>query len=291
MQNRRIGAHGRWVCRPLLLIGVVLHLAVTAKAGPLWELGAGAATLVIPAYRGSSRYDGYLLPLPYLRYCGEHLRVGRDGVRGLLVHSDRVELDISMNGAVPVRSDDVPERDGMPNLDPVFELGPSLDLRLSDPDADVQWGLRLPMRSVFSVGDGIGHVGWVAHPQLAVSWRDAFAGWDLGFSAGPMFGDRRYHAYYYDVEPRYAAAQRPHYETGSGYSGGITQATLSRRRGAFWIGGFVRYDNLDGAAFEGSPLVDSRHVIMAGVAVAWVLKQSPRTVPADEPPSGGTLGD
>jgi hypothetical protein len=44
------------------------------------------------------------------------------------------------------------------------------------------------------------------------------------------------------------------------------------------MGGFIRYDNLSGAAFEDSPLVETRHSVMAGFAVAYILKKSARTV-------------
>jgi outer membrane protein len=44
-------------------------------------------------------------------------------------------------------------------------------------------------------------------------------GWNLGMLAGPLFGDKRQHAYYYNVAPQYATAARPAYEANSGYAG------------------------------------------------------------------------
>jgi hypothetical protein len=44
------------------------------------------------------------------------------------------------------------------------------------------------------------------------------------------------------------------------------------------MGGFIRYDNLSGAAFDDSPLLETRHSVMGGFAVAWIFKKSSRTV-------------
>ena len=99
--------------------------AAHADPRPLWELGAGAAVISFPDYRGSNEQRQYLLPLPYLVYRGEVLQVDRDKVRGLLFKRDRVELDVSVNGSVPIRSSHNAARSGMPDLDPTLELGPS----------------------------------------------------------------------------------------------------------------------------------------------------------------------
>jgi outer membrane protein len=48
-----------------------------------------------------------------------------------------------------------------------------------------------------------------------------------------------------------------------------------------WVGGFVRYDSLNGAAFADSPLVKSRSYVAGGVGVAWVLGQSSERVKVD----------
>ncbi|HNK33316.1 MAG TPA: MipA/OmpV family protein, partial [Plasticicumulans sp.] len=57
---------------------------------------------------------------------------------------------------------------------------------------------------------------------------------------------------------------------------------VSKRFPQFWVGGFARYDDLRGAVFEDSPLVDSRSSWAAGAAIAWVFDQSATRVPADD---------
>jgi len=64
-----------------------------AEEKPLWELGFGFFALTSPDYRGSDESRDYLLPLPYIIYRGDILRVDRSGIYGRLFESDRVNLD------------------------------------------------------------------------------------------------------------------------------------------------------------------------------------------------------
>src|SRR3989338_5696009 len=108
----------------LCAVAIMLTLAPPALAEqvPLWEVGAGVAAIDFPEYRGSNVRTSYLLPIPYLVYRGDFLKIDRARVRGQLFHSDKVELDISVNGSVPVSNNGA--RQGMPDLDPTFEIGP-----------------------------------------------------------------------------------------------------------------------------------------------------------------------
>ncbi|MDR3214434.1 MAG: MipA/OmpV family protein, partial [Azoarcus sp.] len=108
------------------------------------------------------------------------------------------------------------------------------------------------------------------------------SGWHLGLLGGPIFADTRQHKYFYEVSPRYALPDRPAYHASGGYSGTQFIASLSRRFGSFWAGGFVRYDNLHGAAFADSPLVEREHAWAGGLAVTWILGKSTRTVVSDD---------
>ena len=44
------------------------------------------------------------------------------------------------------------------------------------------------------------------------------------------------------------------------------------------IGAFARYDNLDGAVFADSPLVETREYFVFGLVFAWILGASDETV-------------
>lgn len=263
-----------------LLAGVVVLSCTAVQARePLWELGLGGSVLHLPAYRGSQETRTYVLPLPYVVYRGERFRVDREGVRGLLFESDRLALDISLDAAVPVASDDTEARRGMPDLDPVVELGPALKIALGQTAGGYQMQLQLPLRR--SIATDFQHtraIGWRFVPQFNLSGPRGSA-WRLGANFALHFADDDYHDYYYTVAPAFATAQRPFYDAAGGYSGASVLFSATRRTGRMWFGSFLRYDNLSGAVFADSPLVETEHALMAGVGVAWLFGKSSRTVP------------
>lgn len=128
-----------------------LVLLCGAEELPLWEAGLGFTGLSMPDYRGSNEQRDYLFPLPYLVYRGDILKLDRKGMRGLLFQSDRLELNISADGGVPVRSGRNSSRTNMPNLDPTLQIGPSFDVCLvRDCEADQVVQVRFPVRAVMA---------------------------------------------------------------------------------------------------------------------------------------------
>ncbi|WP_240668416.1 MipA/OmpV family protein [Piscinibacter defluvii] len=253
-----------------------------AETRPLWEFGMGAAALRMPHYRGSDQADNWLLPVPYLVYRGNILRADRDGARAVLLDTERLDFDFSVGASAPTRSRDNTARQGMPDLAPTVEFGPKLNLNLAR-GADWKVDLRVPVRAVMTLESKPRHIGWSATPVLNLDLATRLV--DLGMQAGPLWGDRRLHAYYYDVAPAFATTARPAYRAGAGRAGWQLTLGASRRIGQFWLGAFVRADSVAGAAFEPSPLVRSRHQLAFGAAVSWIFAASGDTV--DVPPERG----
>jgi outer membrane scaffolding protein for murein synthesis (MipA/OmpV family) len=270
--------------RVLLLLAAVHPRPAAADPHPLWEFGLGAGTVLFNDYRGADGAQAYVLPLPYFVYRGTSLKADRNGVRGLFYQHPRVELNISLNATVPVRSRSTGARSGMPALDPTVELGPSLDWHLWRSVAGrVRLDLRLPLRAAFTVGSHPRAIGWFAAPAAAVDLVPQSAGgWNVGTLAGPLFADRRYHSYFYDVAPAYATAARPAYAAAGGYSGAQALLAVSHHYHDFWVGAYVRHDWLAGAAFIRSPLVQQNSYWAGGIGVAWTIGQSSRQVDTDE---------
>jgi outer membrane scaffolding protein for murein synthesis (MipA/OmpV family) len=241
----------------------------------------GVAPVTFPAYRGSDEQRSFTFPIPYVVYRGDRLRVDRGGARGILWDTDNVEVDLSIDGAIPVDSTDDGPRAGMEELDPILELGPSFRIELADMD-DGRLEFRLPVRAAIGIGDGsTHHEGWKVHPMLNYNAPALVDGWDVGFNIGPKFASRDFHAYYYDVGAADVTSERPAYRASAGYSGLSMLVSASRRFERFWVGSFLRYDNLQGAAFEDSPLVETDHAISAGVAISWILWRSEESVSVD----------
>lgn len=264
----------------VLLLASASPVSVLAASLPLWEAGVGMAVLSVPHYRGADNRGMRALPLPYLIYRGEVFKADREGIRTRLFESDRVELNLSANGTLPVDNEDSARR-GMRELKPVVEIGPTVNVRLI-PSPDGGLSLRLPVRAAMAIDSPLRHVGWVFAPNLAWSGRSRewLPGWNLSVSGGPYFQDRKYNANYYEVLPSEVIAGRPAYSARAGYAGTQLTAGISRRFNSYWVGSFLRYDYLGGAAFENSPLVRTRHAVSVGVAVSWVFGQSSTRVEA-----------
>jgi MipA family protein len=261
-------------------------LCARAEPLPLWEAGAGIAGLSIPDYRGSDERHTWILPVPYFVYRGDFLQIDERRMRGLFWKTDRAEVDVSVNGSVPVKSNDNEARRGMPDLDPTLEIGPSLNVFLyrSD-DKKRKLELRLPVRAVLASDfSHVQHAGWVFQPNLNLDVRDPFGyhGWNLGLLGGPIFSDHKYNRHFYAVDPAFANADRPAYAAGGGYGGAQFIAALSKRYPGFWIGGFVKWDTLDHAVFADSPLVKSKQHFAGGFAIAWILGVSKTRVEATQ---------
>jgi outer membrane protein len=246
-----------------------------AKEVPLLEYGLGIGAIAFEDYRGSNTTHAYPLPLPYFVYNGKFLKADRDGLRGTLFNQDWVELNLSGNATTPVRNDR--ERSGMPDLRSTLELGPSLDFHLlrSD-DARIKFDLRMPLRGALTVEASPKLIGWTFTPRFALDVADplGFAHWNVGFLVGPLFADRRYHAYFYSVAPQYATASRPAYQASGGYAGTQAITALSKRFPRYWVGAYVRYDTLAAAAFAASPLVQQNSYWSAGIGISWMIHTS-----------------
>jgi len=262
-------------------------LAAPAAAAelPLWELGAGIGAFALPDYRGSDEGRAYLLPVPYVVYRGKFLKSDRHGIRGTLFDSERLDLNLSVAASLPVDSSRNAARTGMPDLEPSLELGPSLEIALwrAQDRRDVL-ALRLPLRAAFTLESSPRAIGWVATPQLNLdlAGRGVLSGWNLGLLAGPIYGSKRQHQYFYGVSPQFATADRPAYDAPGGYAGLRFLAAASRRFPRFWVGAFLRADTLSGAAFAASPLLKRDTYVAGGVGIAWVLGTSSQRVEAPE---------
>jgi len=250
----------------LLLFGTP---ALAADELPRLELGASLLALNAPDYRGSRDSQNYLIPLPYIKYRGKRLRVD-EGAQGVLI--DRPDLLLSFSGNISLPTDDdTLEREGMDELDAIIEIGPSLNYRFYTHKHSAWW-LDLPLRFAYTIDGDLESIGRVFQPRLA--WRKPatrLGQWKLRFNIGPLYSSDAHHDYFYSVETEDVLVSRPRYEADGGYSGIRGEFTWSKRFGHYWLGGFVRYDNLRDSEIEDSPLVSETRSWMGGVALGWVF--------------------
>lgn len=269
-------------CRPYiaLIIGCVFTSSTYAEELPLWELGLGLGALHQPYYPGSDETRSYVFPVPVPVYRGSVFKSDDEGMRAELLNNERYKLDLSFDFNLAIDSDDVDLRQGMEDIDSLLQVGPSLEVMLAENDTD-QWVLNLPIRANFEIGgDGVEESGYTFSPNIAYFHKFEYAGkpWRASVALGPQFGSQDYQNVYYGVEEQFATPNRPTYTADSGYSGSRLLLTLrSKDAERLWVW-FLRYDNISGASFEDSPLVENSGGLTAGVIYSRFLFRSKRKV-------------
>jgi len=240
----------------------------------LWDkltIGVGVAAVDYPHYPGSSQSDTLVAPLPYLEYSGDWLSIDRDGVQAALLKSDRFELDISVSGSLPVNNKDNRLRDGMDDLGLIIEVGPELEVSLSE------WGnnslqLHLPLREAIELlgEESINTSGWVFDPRLHYQWNKN----DLEFEIdlGAYWASREYNQLIYGVSSRDATPARALYSADSGLVGYRLSSTLQYDVNNWTFLAYARYMDLASSANETSPLFEDDSYVLFGLGAIWRFK-------------------
>ena len=240
-----------------------------------WELGLGVGDIYGPDYRGSDEYRNYAAPIPYVIYRGKYIQSDRDGLRGKLFKSDRYEFTFSATATISQNADENNARESMPDLGSTIEMGPALNIRLTEKNATNNLLLQIPVRAVIAVtGTERGYNGLIFEPQLM--FRAPLKNWDYTQRLGISFANQEYHDYYYSVDQEFITPERNFFTAHGGYSGVFTQAAISR---SIQLGSeetklafFLRYENIGDTAFVDSPLVKTENVWRGGFAFIWVIK-------------------
>jgi outer membrane protein len=253
-----------------------------ASPEPLWEIGFGGGVLSLPDYRGAGQSHVYVYPFVLPFYRGSVLRSDEEGIRGLFFKSDRVKLDVSLDGSVSVGSGQDPARAGMSDLAPTVQIGPMFRYLL--------WGrsngraqalsLDLPVRAAFAIHSGVEHIGYTAYPSLTYrqDLRFGSQAWQLRLSGGPMWGSKAYNSYFYQVPPEDAIPGRPAYDADAGYGGLRLLGNLYHRQGNFLVSFYAVFDSVKGAVFHDSPLVQRDTGLTVGFLLSWFLVRSHQMV-------------
>ncbi|MGA9852079.1 MAG: MipA/OmpV family protein [Gammaproteobacteria bacterium] len=249
-----------------------------AQTASQLDIGIGVGAVRFPYYPGAAEDRTLLLPFPYIVYRSRYLDVNHDQVRGKLFSGQRLSLEVDFSGAVAVPSNDVRERQGMPDLDWIGEAGPALRYHVWGNDAgSARLDLVLPLRVAVSAHAlTLHHRGYVAAPRLELGYQigeDEHA-FNIESSLSALYGNRDYFQYIYDVMPQYATAERPVYAASGGYGGYTLEVGGSLHRGDMVYGSFISYTDLTGASFTASPLVSRTHEMTFGVMAAWIFKRS-----------------
>ena len=247
---------------------------------PLWELKVALTAARLPHYTGSDEYKNYFFPLPYLVYRGEFFQADRDSVRTIVYKTNRLETDISMWGNPPVPEDNR-ARAGMEKLDALLEIGPALRYYFHRDGISDGLFLKGAIRSVFSAGWDSGpdlrYQGLHSDIHLIFKNNSIFAAQQLQFhiSAGLHFADAEFNEYFYEVGEKDSIPGRDMYSTGGGYSGfSLAASIIKQLTPTISFGWYGRWDNINGASYENSPLVKEKNNYTIGAMLIFTLAQS-----------------
>ena len=279
----------------MILLAVAAGAAAAARAAEplppdeerpsLWEAGLFAAGGWLADYpaAGENHFKG--IALPYVIYRGRRLQIGDRGLlRGRVLGSDRLELDLSLDGALPADSDRNEARRGMPDLDYLIEAGPELVFRMSPPAERICLDLAVPFRAAVSADlISLEYEGMILNPQLRLRDRGVFGtALSLSLRAGPIFGFDGANDFYYEVPSRYETPHRSRYDAKDGYVGTEFDLLLRHPLGQRWrLHGGIRLGVYEGSANEESPLFRDAFNISAGLGLSWALYQSKRRAEPD----------
>ena len=240
---------------------------------PLWEASVFAGTFATPAYLGARSRVTTPLVLPYLTYRGETLGLDRKGGKVKAVRRGDFSLDLDAGLNFGSEAKDVPEREGMPDLGTTMEIGPSAKWVLGE-SLGGRLGLAIAVRGSFDLNDRLAFAGMSLLPELSFE-RSSPDGWQLDASVGPVWGDRKYLANFYEVAPQYATLNRPAYEAQSGLLSWRGDLALSKQVGPrLKLLSAVRIESARGAANTRSPLLQRNSGVSAFAGLTYSFWQS-----------------
>ncbi len=264
--------------RILSFILLVLPQTISAEALPKWAIGFGVGGVHQSYYTGTKQTRSVLFPVPLLVYRGDTLKSDDEGIRAELFKDDRYKLDFSFDFNLAVKSEDIDLRQGMSDINSLLQIGPSVEVTFKR-TKKYHFKLDLPVRAVFEIGGGeIDEAGYNFSPRLAYTHYFKDRLWRASFSLAPQFGTQSYHNVYYGVEADEVTPNRPAYTAGSGYSGSRFQFAVTSKNNKRLIVLFMRYDNIDGAEFEASPLVETKDNVTLGFIYSYYFLKSKNTV-------------
>lgn len=264
---------------PLIFICLAFAQYCPAQEQPLWEFALGAGGLHQSYYTGTKDTRTFAFPVPLIVYRGDVFKSDDEGIRAQLSKTQRYKLDLSLDFNLAIDSDEIELRRGLPDIGSLLQIGPSLDITLSKHDHH-EWLLRLPVRSNLDISsDGIKQAGYTFSPNIAYL-RQLSSGptpWRIGVSVGPQFSDSKFNNIYYGVDQQFTTVDRPSYKSSGGYSGARTSLTLTSKGRKRLLVMFLRYDNISGAEFDDSPLVETDNNLTIGFIYSHYLWASKKT--------------
>ena len=258
----------------ILIIIYFSGFRVEAHEKPLFQWGAMVGHGMLAAYPASDQYRYLTLPFPYVSYQGDiFLTDDEDGTRFRLIRNENFDFDLSFGGSFTTSGEHINARQGMPNLDWTFELGPRLLYYFYKNPRVGNIRVGIPVRASFATDfTFIRHVGYLFCPTFQIDKYNFLTDkLDLFFMLTMNSFDRGEADFFFGVDPKYQTPERPAYEAQGGYFD--WEASLSAKyqwsNKMFLVG--AQYADHSGAKNDTSPLFRSRINQSYFVGFGWVF--------------------
>jgi len=223
---------------------IITASSAYAEKLPVYEIGIGPGAVYQNYYLGTSDTRSFVFPaiVPVVR--GETFKSDEEGARAQLFKDSKYKLDLSVDFNLAIDSEDIALRQGMPDIDSVLQVGPSLQISL-DKKPGREWLVRLPLRVGATIGSDFEAAGFTFSPDITYLR-------DLKFIGNYWL---------------------------SGYRFLATFTSKNRKRITSW---FLRYENLSGAEIEDSPLVEQSGGFTVGFIYSVLLFKSKKLVEVND---------
>lgn len=261
--------------------------AADGETEPLWEWRLATFARYGESYPASENSQFNIIPFPLPVYRGKFLRIGEDSqnpIRGRLIRTDRIKLDLAFDMNFPVDSADVDARTGMPDLDFQVEVGPELEIEFVRNKVRGSWFISPQLRPSF-VFDSLvpSYQGLVFSPELIYKKKLQEGEGDIKVSLMPTLATAKYMDFFYTVDPMFATPTRPAYKADGGYLGtDLTARWKSAFKNNFAYVAGIRVSFYQGAANKNSPLYTQETTFSVFGAFLWKFYESEARVPATE---------
>ena len=269
---------------PLAILLPMVASAEEVLRDPLWEAGFVTAAFSGPSYPAADDETAAAFLSPYIIYRGDVFSVGDEGaLRALAFANDTLELDLSLGASLPANSEDDADREGMEDLDFLFEIGPQLIWHAGQ-NTFKNWqgifDIKLRARSVISLAD-FDSRGYLFEPSFVYELKSKTRR-NLSWQADVemLFGNDRLNRYFYQVGDMAATDTRRQYDAEAGYMGteigfGLSYPVNDNLR--LFVGGNVEL--YDGAANQDSPLFKQDVGYSGGMVLVYTFFESQAKAP------------
>lgn len=256
-----------------IFIIFALIITNTLSAETLWKFGIGIGNISANSYPGSDQTESITSPIPYLKVKTEWFDLDREGLHTNWFKNTNFRLDFSFDLGLPVESEKNNLRTGMSDLEPVGLIGPMLIYQLEDSDQK-KWQLQLPLAYAYAFDNLDAHsVGWSINPRIYFNYLIKNSGYpvDVSVSLGPVYNSDQFHQYYYNVDVADVMTGRNEYHAEEGRAGHRFNLSVTQRVDGYWLGLYIRYQNLSDAVFVDSPLVSRNDYWFIAVGASWLF--------------------